>query len=610
MLRQITSSPWFALGDVLLVLTSSAALAFIPSIGPWVTLLAFLPWGARLLAGDLPFRRTPFDWLILVFLITAWVGYLASYDKTSAWNKVWFIVLAVLLYYALSAQPEKNHTSLSILSFSAGLAISIYFFLTHDFSGAPEKIALWWMSNRPQTGWSAIHHGYISGLLVITGLFAVYWLRGISGSIFNRYSHPTKILLILGVGMIIGAFLLTMSRGMLAAAACGLGIWMVWWLITSSRFAEKLGMRSLFPVLVLVCICIVIAYVYLGPENSGRIPTQSNYGTNSRGELFVRGAYFLADYPITGGGLNSFPGLYSQYMLVIPFYYFMNSYNIFLDIGIEQGLIGGLSFLGIYLGSIWLVARAIVKQQPGQMLFFNWLSLFALIVTVVHGFFYNYLYNGIGTLLLFYPVGISAIGITNFHGSQDRIWASAGILPALQKRKILVFSLSLLLIVVISAVNVNNLVSIWYSNIGAIQMAQAELENFPANKWATADILPELEQARFSLQSALRYDPNNATANYRLGMIFMLSQDFESALVNLEAAHKTIPNHRGVTKSLAYCYTWLGEMDNAQLLLESIPESQSELEVYEWWWGTQGRQDLSANAYQLVSLLNKDNSQP
>ena len=72
---------------------------------------------------------------------------------------------------------------------------------------------------------------------------------------------------------------------------------------------------------------------------------KSSFGNNSRAELTERGAYFLLDYPITGGGLNSFPGLYSQYMLGIPQFYFINSYNLFLDVAIEQGIIGGLAFL-------------------------------------------------------------------------------------------------------------------------------------------------------------------------------------------------------------------------------------------------------------------------
>jgi O-antigen ligase len=131
----------------------------------------------------------------------------------------------------------------------------------------------------------------------------------------------------------------------------------------------------------------IIICVYLGPARTGGDSAQIDYGKNTRAELFVRGSYFLEDYPITGGGLNSFPGLYSQYMMVIPFYYFINSYNMFLDVAVEQGSIGGLTLILIYVASVWFVSREIVSSQSHQKRFFSWLGLFALIVTIVHGLF-------------------------------------------------------------------------------------------------------------------------------------------------------------------------------------------------------------------------------
>ena len=112
-----------------------------------------------------------------------------------------------------------------------------------------------------------------------------------------------------------------------------------------------------------------------------------------------------------------------------------------------------------------------------------------------------------------------------------------------------------------------------------------------------------LELAESTLQSALQYDPQNQTANYRLGLISMLRQDFKTAAANLETAHQEAPNHRGIIKSLGYCYVWLGDMDKAQKLLDQIPEAQHEMKVYIWWWETQGRPDLSEKASLMVSRL-------
>ena len=83
----------------------------------------------------------------------------------------------------------------------------------------------------------------------------------------------------------------------------------------------------------------------------------------------------------------------------------------------------------------------------------------------------------------------------------------------------------------------------------------------------------------------------------------MLRGDFQSAAGYLETALEQAPEHRGIIKSLGYCYTWLGDVDKARPLLEEIPEARSELEVYVWWWDTQGRLDLSAHASEMASEL-------
>ncbi|MFH1635861.1 MAG: tetratricopeptide repeat protein, partial [Chloroflexota bacterium] len=72
---------------------------------------------------------------------------------------------------------------------------------------------------------------------------------------------------------------------------------------------------------------------------------------------------------------------------------------------------------------------------------------------------------------------------------------------------------------------------------------------------------------------------------------------------HLEAAFQTDPEHRGVRKNLGYSYAWAGQYEKALDVLAPIPEGESELNVYIWWWGTQGRADLSERAQEMVRLL-------
>ena len=96
---------------------------------------------------------------------------------------------------------------------------------------------------------------------------------------------------------------------------------------------------------------------------------------------------------------------------MIPSFYFINSYNLFLDVSIEQGLLGGLILIIMYVGGIWFSSRTIENAQSRQVRFFSWMALFAIIFTILYSLFYDYLYNGYGTMLLLLPVGMSRVGV-------------------------------------------------------------------------------------------------------------------------------------------------------------------------------------------------------
>lgn len=594
-MRQLVDNRWFALTDLFLVMMSAAAWMLIPRFGIAFSLIALLPWVLRFLAGYLPFQRTPFDLLIAIFLFTAWIGYWAAYDKSSAWIKVWLIVSAVLLYYALRAQPKQNFVLLSFLCFGFALALFLYFSLTYDFAGRGGRLGILWTNHRPHVTWPTIHPAYLSGLALINTIVAFYWLWDTSKKARGSAAVVLRLFLLLGIGMVTLIFVLTLSEEIDVLVIGAIGLVLLW--RASLLAGSNARLRSLFPILVLGYLTLLITVAYLGQAHATLGSIHSDYGMNSRAELFGRGAYFLADYPITGAGLASFPGLYSRYMLVIPYFYFINSYNVFLDVAFEQGVIAGSIFMILYFASVILVSRSIVKDSRNDLLLIRWIGLLVLMVTIVHGFFYDYLYNGKGAVLLFYPLGMAMIGIVNRTSSAERRFLK----PTIESSRRRVVIASLVVVITVLALNLNKIRPLWYANLGAVRMSQVELKDFPSNEWETSEITPRLEFAESALQTALRYEPNNQTANYRLGMISMLHQDFITAAAYLETAYQKAPTHRGIIKSLGYCYVWLGEMDKAQRLLDQIPEAKHEMEVYVWWWGTQARPDLSERASRMVS---------
>jgi tetratricopeptide (TPR) repeat protein len=140
-------------------------------------------------------------------------------------------------------------------------------------------------------------------------------------------------------------------------------------------------------------------------------------------------------------------------------------------------------------------------------------------------------------------------------------------------------------------------------------MSQVELDGYPNSGWAGSKIVSRLVDAEAALRSSLQLNPSNRTANQRLGMISMLRGDFLSAAAYLEKANQEAPNHRGIIKSLGYCYVWSGNLEKAHIFLSKIPEAGDELDVYVWWWGVQGRDDLSANASLMISSLSSASQQ-
>jgi hypothetical protein len=312
--------------------------------------------------------------------------------------------------------------------------------------------------------------------------------------------------------------------------------------------------------------------------------------------LFSRSLYLVADFPITGGGLGSFPGLFSQYLLNIPYYYLPNSHNLFLDVAIEQGLIGGLLFLFFYTACLWSASGSVAIGRGDQG--FQWILIFSLLVAIVHGMVDNYLYNGTGSMFSLFLVGLSMN-----ERRYDEAYTGFGLSPG--RAGVLAMVLSIMMFAV-----QNPLRSVWYANVGAIQLAKTELDGFPNNGWTGSEIVPRLSPAESTLRYSLHFDRDNRTAHHRLGLISMMRADFESASRHLEIAHEQAPGHRGIIKSLGYCYVWLGNLDDAQRLLSQIPEAKDELGVYVWWWSERGRNDLSDDAFRMISRLGSGTTLP
>jgi tetratricopeptide (TPR) repeat protein len=136
-------------------------------------------------------------------------------------------------------------------------------------------------------------------------------------------------------------------------------------------------------------------------------------------------------------------------------------------------------------------------------------------------------------------------------------------------------------------------------------MAQIELRVWPPSAGSDAQTAASLHGINRWFKAAVGLDPSNRTAHHRLGLLAVEQRNFSQAVRHLSLAHAIDGDHRGVVKSLGYTYIWLGEFDRALPLLKAIPEARYEMEIYIWWWGTQGREDLAGRASQGLELLER-----
>lgn len=609
---RIADSRWFALGDVGCALTSGVIWHVWPKAGWWPVLIAISPWLIRGATGRFPFKRSKLDLAVLVFFLTAIAGVWAAYDRVDALAKFRTISAAILIYYALAGQPRANLWPVAGLLGTLAATISLIFLLGNNWQPQQadlkilNRIWTWWTSNVPALSLFPIHANVAGGILATLLPFplALLWHAG-RGRRAGLLLLAVPILGITGIGLLFSS-----SRGAWLALLMALAIWSF---LAASRHLGWRSMPASKLAVAVVCLAILAPLVFTRTstmENLAGIANSlpGNPSGMSRLELARTTLDLVEDFSMTGGGLGAFAGLYSHYILDIPFFYFSYSHNLFLDVALEQGVAGLLALLGIFLGSAWLSlngSSATHKDSSSRLL--GEAVLAGIIVICLHGAIDDAFYGYLGTPLLFVLPGIAvakhAAGSTegNRQGV-DRIFLEGGTDAAGKQWKPgLLVAIPFLFVSVL--IFKDSIGARWYASLGAVEMAKVELAGFPANQWYDGSTSLAFDDSEAHFLRALEFEADNRTARHRLGMIAMTRRDYAGAVNHLEIAYQNDQDHRGIRKLLGYSYVWSGERQKALPLLVQMPEAKSEMRVYSWWWGAQGREDLAEQAAAMLALL-------
>src|SRR3990170_254782 len=426
-MSSLVHSRWFSLADLVFVSISIILWELEPKLGWRPLIIGLIPWFLRATGREFPFRRTSFDLPLAIFLAMAGVGVWAAYNQEAAWAKFWLLVGAVLLYYVFASQPQSNLWLFAGLLSLVGIGISVVFLLSNDWQVQPAKIGslnqigLWWMAVRPTLPVTPMHPNDVAGISAIMAplLFAF------GGRAWQEKRILTAIGAAAAVGIVLASLVMTTSRGAWLALGAAVVTGLLW--VGSGQLARWLPIRRsvIFGLAILLLAGIGIGltdrYANALMRVGDSLPV--SFQALNRLEVAQGAVDLIGDFPFTGGGLDAFPGLYAQYILITPNYIIPYSHNIFLDVAFEQGILGFLTMTWVLLGSLWLL----VKQGDGEPLL-RWAVLAGLFVMMVHGLVDDIVYSTQHTPLLFLLPGM-AVALTQTNQPQAARLTEAGHRP-------------------------------------------------------------------------------------------------------------------------------------------------------------------------------------
>jgi tetratricopeptide (TPR) repeat protein len=542
---------------------------------------------------------TTFDVPLLLFLLSAVGGVWIAYDKSAAWAKFWFILGGLALYGVLARVPERirlGKWEMPLLRSVLGALptlVTVYFMLTNDWSSRIGKVAWldpvlrWFAAWQPNSPGLQLNSNVVGG--VIAALVPLQVL-----ALFESRERNRVWLRVFLVGLSAIGLLLSESRGAWLALAVAVGVWGFWKLfsrLTKQRAVNEQQVRVAWIALLAIASLMVVLALGLTPWGNRLLGLRSD-----RLAVWHNSLDLASDYPFTGLGLGNFEMAYSSYVLLVHVPHTGHAHNLFLDIWLEQGLLG-LAAFG------WMVVAA--ARSNDSMFWARSAALVSLSVILLHGLtddaFYGY--GGRAVLLMFVPFALLArqaempVTASGRQASAGRLWPAFGVCGAIA-------------LLLAAASFMPSVRATFVANLGALTQTQIELSIYSNEKWGLQDALrrtfkTNLAPAIAYYQAALALDPTNATANRRMGQIELSFGQYDLARYHLERAYASAPGQRATRQMLGESYAISGEIERAAALWRTVDLGQGQLDVRQSWYAYLGEAEHAAEIAQSTAALGR-----
>ncbi len=527
--------------------------------------------------------KIPFFLPLTLFFLSGIVGVWSSYSPGNSLVKFLLITSGILLYAATVVLRGENHllTMLTWIFLTASALLALYFTTQYNFPIHPSKFNVlnqFGVQLRrllPQLQLFNLERDVVVGILEIALPLNI-------AAIIDVWTHKHRISISLTITLLIILFglLMTSSMRSLIALVTVASIALAAYLVI--KFRERIAIWVLVAVILAAGILVFILLNFSNLSSaqiSGRIDSQI--------DLNLRTWQLIQSYFFTGSGLDVFSMVLSSYNLLIHVPFAAHAENTFLQIWIEQGLLGFIAF-------IWFVCAFYVWVWNHRN-HLNELAIGALAATTTmlfHDMIDVRLYSTIALPLMFLPIGLTVASTENLPvQTLSKIWNRQRIIGAF--------------IIILSGLVLgwNLIISAWYTNLGSVSQTRLELSQYKFPYQLAEYTRREADYSKIELyfRQALAVDPCNIPANQRLAMLALEREEYVSAIKLLKKAYARNSSDPVTLQLLGATYLGRGCFDEAYTFWSRLPDAPKKLELEAWIrYGTRGDNERAYQARKLA----------
>jgi putative inorganic carbon (HCO3(-)) transporter len=378
------SAAWVGPFEALVLVAATPALLF-PTVSRGLTVASLSLLGITILVGwlvrgraardeaarALAWPATPFNAALLVLMLTIPVGVWASVFPDLTLPKLTGLILGIAAFRLIAWIPgdRRNFERGIALYGMAGLAIWGVGMLGVGWTAkiAPLSAIVAQLprllTDLPGTSEAGINANNYAGALTpfLPLAAATVW----SG--WCKRSAWRTILGLVALLIVAASLVLAQSRSAWLGGIAGLAaLCILAGLVSSRRWVRRAAL--LLPVVILVAA--FAGLLIVGPARLQQALAASEVsqlvgtiGLSGRGEIWQRAIYAIQDFPFTGVGLGAFRRvvhLLYPLFAIGPEIDIAHAHNIFLQVGLDLGLVGLAAYIALLLisfGVVWSVMR-------------------------------------------------------------------------------------------------------------------------------------------------------------------------------------------------------------------------------------------------------------